>query len=535
MLRFLGYIIISTHLIGLFGPSADAAPLIPQALFKRCYAHVTGMVPTYEISNRLQIRLATISGDQNQRTDVINLCLELLNNTVIQANGTLAAPKAGSFFTAAEQTDLFLKTYLNFERLHSSWFKKSTYFMRDDARLTAFTIDHEAPPLYWNAATFIPGQKASSVVTTSNFYRPLRTPPPLFNSSMDYFKSVYSRDGFELGAVFGLVSNAVEFLGVDAKEPIRAQLVRRVGATIGLETVDPSIPYASFQTLINTNAVNSNLSINSDAAVTAHQATGYLLKAAGGGVLGSAPYMMMNLPTYVSAQDGGLKVARDWSTSVMSDFLCKSTPTLRYVDGSAAQQAQAPGRPPFRTAASCMACHASLDPLAYSIRNFQIAGIREINDTRTGGTDQQIIGTNFTDFLAQWPNNGTVITGLVDKNLSFHLSKPTGELLYRSFDGTKVSTLISTGVGGVGTAIAGTRDFYACMVSRYFSYLTGREVNLNDPVVSGVQPSIAQAGELNWVVTTGDNFKAGPQDIKTLWSTLLKSDWYQDATFKGAK
>ncbi|MBS1958181.1 MAG: hypothetical protein JST80_01790 [Bdellovibrionales bacterium] len=537
MLKTIAAILISLPLYGL--SPAQAAPLHPQALFKRCFAHVTGTVPSYEMTTRLQTRLAGISGEDAQRSNVINLCLEILNNTSIASNGSFTAPVSSTFFTSAEQSDLFVKTYLNFERLYASWFAKSLYVTRDDYRLTSYVLDREGPALYWNAATFIAGQKASSVVTTAQFYRPIRGAPNLTSStSLAYFKTLYSssRAQTDIGGIFVVSPTTTTYPGLDPNA-----IVRHVGPTVGLEAMAST----SFQSLARRDPLSTYFSISSDgSSLTSYTnnsgnlVTGYLTGTAGGGVLGSAPYVMMNLSTYIGAQDGGLKVARDWSTSVMGDMLCKTTPALRYADGAGAVQSNFVNgvSPPFRGAASCMQCHANLDPLATSIRNLQISGITEISDNRKGGGgDQGLAGTAFTDFLAKWPTNQPAETGLVDKDTNFHLRPPSGKLYYRSFDGALVSVPIANGVADTGVAIAGTRDFYACMVSRYYKYFTGHEVNLMDPAISGLTLTSTQANEKNYVVTTSDNFKAGTQNIKALWSTMFNSAWYQDATFQGAQ
>ena len=559
---------------------AQANPVSPIALFKRCYQHVVGDPPTFEMVTRFaQMAQTTSSSDDGRRDYAINLCVELLNGVSVQSGGMLSGAHNSTFFTNDEQSTLYPHLYLNFERIHMSWFTKPSFQADDDEQFANYTVEPMTPALYWNAAFFIPGQKASSVVTTTNYYRPIRmnsplklgtgtgpcvlsTPPDFLTSNQDYIRcQLNSRNGinsidtsspmynlqFEPGGIFTFDSSgALIYTGTLANASNLANLVVRFGQTVGLETVSSSLPYTSYTSFINANSsVNGGVTLsatNSTLTATGGKAvTGYTAKTAGGGLLGSPDYVLMNMTDYPDAGNGGLKVARDYAYDLMGDLLCKSLPALTFSDGmNNVQKTITASTPPFRSSASCMACHANLDGLAYAVRNLQVGQTNSVTDARTAthvSLTATATGVNaITPFLAKWPTTLPAVSGFTDGMTNFQNTPPTGRLYFRSYDDSLVDVSIQNGVADMGSTIAQTQDFYACTASRYFQYLTGRTVDLNAPSVSQATFTGDQITERNWVITQGQALKKDPtQNLKSLFITMLKSDWYRDQGFGGVK
>jgi len=188
---------------------------------------------------------------------------------------------------------------------------------------------------------------------------------------------------------------------------------------------------------------------------------------AGGGILGAVTYTIKNLQYKDMAMDGGKVVPRKWSANVLRDFLCiSSLPNLR--PEQVAGQVNTSSTYEFRRAASCVACHAQVDPLAFTARN--LTGILMGPGTKHVMSMRTIISKPVTQ-----PSE----VGLVEGGPDYHFGSrpPKGELFFNNWRNLPVRVPVQ-GLAQLGQAISEQDDFYLCAAKRYYRFFTGVDVNI---------------------------------------------------------
>jgi hypothetical protein len=220
---------------------------------------------------------------------------------------------------------------------------------------------------------------------------------------------------------------------------------------------------------------------------------------AGGGVLGTSTYTGMNYQLKDMTMDGGRKVPRKWSANVMRDFLCvDSLPNLRpeqvvnLVNTSSTYE--------FRRAASCVACHAQVDPLAFTVRNMAPVVM--------GYSYGHLFGplTLLNQPVTQPAETGPVEGG--SDNL-FASRPPNGALFFNNWRNVAVRVQVQ-GLAQLGQAMSEQDDFYLCAAKRYYRFFTGVEVNLR-----GVEANMKPFEREHY----RNVVKAGLEVLKTTQST----------------
>jgi hypothetical protein len=189
---------------------------------------------------------------------------------------------------------------------------------------------------------------------------------------------------------------------------------------------------------------------------------------AGGGILGTTSYMGMNYQIKDMPMDGGKVVPRKWSANVLRDFLCiQSLPNLR--PDQVANKVNTSSSYEFRRAASCVACHAQVDPLAFTARNIgpMVMG---------AGALPTIAGVST---LTSKPVTQPAETGDVEGGPDFRFSSrpPNGELYFNNWRNTPVRVPVR-GLAQLGETMSAQDDFYLCAAKRYYRFFTGVDVNI---------------------------------------------------------
>jgi hypothetical protein len=244
----------------------------------------------------------------------------------------------------------------------------------------------------------------------------------------------------------------------------------------------------------------------------------------GGGIIGTMSYLDLNYGSDYRRPNGGLAMPRRWAKAIYKDLLCRAVPVVRPSDAAANVQVTiTAATPPFRKVASCVACHTSMDPMAATARNLYF--LFDGRDTTAGG--------NGGTFLNKITPTLAAETGIVDDDSSFYKRPPNGTLRFRSYDGTYVNQAV-TSIADLGSQIAQTNDYYACVASKYFKYFTGITANLQD-IGDTTLPSISAADTYyrNLVIGWGQNLKSS-QNLQTLIRDILSSKPYQTESFRSS-
>jgi hypothetical protein len=453
----------------LVGGQVAAKPLSNLALYRRCHAQLTQNRPDPSSTRYQQVRAGT--------KNAIAACLEVLNEGELRA-GT------GQLIRTSENSLAVLKT---FQDLHVSWFFDKDIpdlgsFLQN--RGTASIFDATAPALYFSRALFTPSLGIDNAVTENVDLQAIRT----VNNPTTFVPTNQTLAGFAF--------STARFVGLGELQGIREQ-------------AQETWPYS----YVNNN--NNNTTTGSTV----------MYQHRGGGFLGSQSYLMSTVNDAAAASyksDGGLAMPRRWARNLYADTLCRPLPVARKSDTSSFISAASVV--PFRTSASCVQCHASMDRTAGVIRNFRYLTLGGQNAfTPSGGA---VFPSNYPTNLASQANDWPATP---DTNYAHRPNN--GVLYYRNYKGD-LRDIKVTSLAQLGTALAGEDDFYICAAKRYYKYFTGIDVTLadpNDPDAPLVLSPSEKAQQDN-VIAMGLRLKTHKNPMQTI-QEILSSENYRQSDF----
>lgn len=380
--------------------------------YTRCYAHLARTFVPKNDYRLERIKTKAVTGTE--------ACMDLLESGEVNANGTVE--KNG---VISSESKAVLKTLYDF---HRSWFPSYNFRtaipLQECYQSTFYLYNYGEMALHLTNALFTKNVQFSSVVTNPTSFEPIRQ--DMSGGTTTVLDKVITPIKYQATSTAALVDFTPKFM--------------TTGELIGFKKMETD-------TLPD--------------GVTDYRASN------GGGILGTVPYLMLNSGRGANeTMDGGLKQYRRWSRAVLNDLLCRDVPAIRpidalpYVNGSSTLT--------FRKGASCMQCHATMDPMAQVQRNRIFTGISKKCDATTAAYIQNVPVT-----LAQE-------AGPVDVDANFQKRPPKGTFFFRGYDGTLHSPDVSD-VSGLGEYLATTDDLYICAAKRYYQFLTGIDVPMFDP------------------------------------------------------
>jgi hypothetical protein len=267
-------------------------------------------------------------------------------------------------------------------------------------------------------------------------------------------------------------------------------------------------------------------------------------KTQGGGILGSPIYLLQNLGHgYNMKFNGQSKVARRWSQVNMNTFLCASLPALRESDIK--QYVDTKSSAAFRNSTSCLMCHATLDPMAYTARNITTGATDIFRPTKNGDDTRDANGTlilapaaytkTAVAITTYKPTMASVAGWPSEPVTNFHQQQPTGRLYFRSLTGALVDKNV-TGIASLGQAMVATDDYYLCAAKRYFEFMTGISVALydrTDPRNSEVNKSQTQQDlkDYGYVQDLAAGLRSSGSVVKML-EDIMSSDYYSKENYR---
>ena len=231
------------------------------------------------------------------------------------------------------------------------------------------------------------------------------------------------------------------------------------------------------------------------------------------GAMGSASYFILNAGHDNKTTDGGLRLHRRWSTSFLSDFLCRDNPYLRDTDAKSSVKKNS--KIAFRTEKTCMNCHLTIDSLAAVTRAIEVFNAGEHWDP-------------YFTFRAAEVHKSTHSkkSGLPDADLDFFKRPPEGALIFRSTSGKLINKKISH-PDQLGLIISKLDAPYQCAAKRYFHFFTGVEVPLYDFENFKVNTdSTSKLKYRKFVLKLGSELKQH-QSLKKMVASIIDSPFYK--------
>ncbi len=345
-------------------------------------------------------------------------CLEVLNHALFAGTG-------GN--RLANTSDPLAVQVLNtFNQLHQSWFIAKELPTLDFPLGLLSTNDPGEPSLYFTKALFSTGVPVSYVLTGNENLRADRVTNNPATST------------------YGITEAQTVFAG------------------------SPNYSFASIGSLLGVKPTG-NL------PVTAGVQTGNLGATRGGGVLGSATYLLTTVSEPIDFSANTATMPRKWARDIFHDFLCRDLPVIRPADSVAFVSSLAAANE-FRKSAACTQCHASMDRMAAVNRNFKYHSIPQTG----AGTPSFLSGGLFVDVFPTNPAlNGDEWPAVPTPGYN---TRPThGVLYYRDYTGVLVNKPV-TSIANLGLTLSQSNDFYLCLAKRYYEYFIGVSVDIFDPL-----------------------------------------------------
>jgi hypothetical protein len=242
----------------------------------------------------------------------------------------------------------------------------------------------------------------------------------------------------------------------------------------------------------------------------------------GAGLIGTQSYVLASDVNYGMLQNGGTLLRRRWMKSVIKDFLCRDLPVIRPGDFPQAEVVTTAGALPFRLGASCVQCHSSMD------KGASIA--RALTSIKSTFADDNHIGMGF---VANRKSNSESSVFPVADDDSYYLKKPEGYLFFRDYNGVLVTQSSPlNGLPALALKLSEQDQFYACVASKYYKFLTGISVNLDDLVGTGTTLSSGATFHRQKVIDLGQSLKASSTTSGAALNALILSIVGSDAFVK---
>jgi len=481
---------------------------IEEAVFNRCYAHLTGKRPALDHPLLAEVKAGSKTA--------VEACMSVFDKALLGANGRIAN-------TSDEEAKAVLA---NFHSYHRKWFAITdiNLTLADGCTRTSTYLDEQESALFITRSMF--GRNSagdpfpySDIVTLGESLQAVRSNT---SSSLDLLAA-------ELNVIQNAAGNYV--LSTLAKTPLsgpRAELGDLYGVKIA------TAERKNFQ-------VPMHQSLNATTGATSISKYGSLALNLGGGVIGSQPYLLMNsgLGTNRFA-DGAAKMSRRWSRNLLTDIMCRDLPVIRKEDALIyIQPTITADTPAFRGNADCMQCHASIDNMARTIRNIRSTrnlNCRDIDPHPVRGGKVRL-GTSLIEYLTPTLNEIGTTDGDCNNTGSNNVNackyphrRPLGSFVFRTHDGKLIEKSIE-GPGQLGQALAETEDLYACASARYTKFFTGVDVKMADFNGAATPLNPEQNKAKKFVVDLGKKLKSH-QSLRTLILDIISSDLYKQDLVK---
>jgi hypothetical protein len=481
----------------LFAVKAQAVTLSKEALYYRCYQQLTGERPMESDPN-----LATFRSGSG---DPIGVCINMLR-----------AAQLGSAGQISDINSRQLKRVLHqMHNLHATFFKWNSFELPvlsgPDEAATGDMIDTTTPALFYTRALFDPNVSVSSIVTGSEYIRPIRT-------NMNPTIGPLSNTGGFLQDADGNSATTGDMTTDLAKLfpfGLSGGFFTPMGELLGVSVAAPKTYSYSWQQVATRDAAGKPLTyrtINESFQIG---------ESLGGGVIGSEAYLLLTVRDLAPFQADVLKMPRKFAGAVYKDLLCRDFPLVRAED--AAPFVVTSETLPYRNANTCTQCHSSMDRAASLIRGFYYY--------RPGGgiirpAQFKIRTPTLAAPSPAWPSEKAVTTGGVSQ---YALTPPHGTVFFRSASTGNLVNVDVTSLEQFGQTIAQQDDFYMCIANRYWDYFTNKGVKLNDALLMQ-NYSATDKAHLATVKQLATSLKTS-QKLMGLIEAIMRLPAYSDSAF----
>lgn len=499
---------------------AFAQSLSEVGFYNRCYSHLTGKPVPLGNATMAQIRAGKMKA--------LDACNTLLDKAVLDPNGPLI-----------NRNDAEARAVLNnFYDFHRTWFPTNNVeqiqeYSEEMSRGTMDIYDSTEPSLALTRAMFAQNSKYVDVLTLGRGFHAQReenqavknmigwnvTFPArrLYGNNAGFDQNLFNFRSITEGFIQNDIAQGVPYTSTFINLP-KIEVGELVGIRIAGESAN--IPNVSLHPLGDDKRGSDQPGLNYSFD---------LFQTYGGGVLGMPIYFMLNYGHGRGLEaNGSTKVPRRWSQTNMNTFLCADLPALRESDVK--QFLVGNSSAPFRNSNSCIMCHATLDPMAYTARNLVIGN--SDYQALNGSLEQAKSALHLVSYRAELPS----VSGWPSEPVAnFHRQVPTGRLYFRSMTGELVDKPLN-GIDSLGAAMTQTKDYYYCAAKRYFEFFTGIQVPLYDrmnPANAEVNRKLSDEAVADrlFVEGLGEDLSKS-QSVRSLVKQIMASKYYRQVNYR---
>ena len=490
MIRIRALVALSLLLASLGVGEAVARTLSDSELYYRCFAQMVRSRPLANDPRLLAIKAGT-------KTPV-DACMELFDLAKMQ-NGLLAANQIPSIDDSNIPIGArIVKTFHGFHR--TAWLQSDNIAAHANrAKNTEWVIDSTNSAYFLTRALFEPGIEYKSVVTaTENLGSVRNTPVGLtWNLRRDFYNS----NGY-IGPV-DLTKFFVRYSEGDSNTDLLfAPELLEFGSLIGIKPKDPQ-------------PLPAPLDGGASKSDNIHALLG-----GGAGAISTPAYFILNNGHDFQTTDGGAIVPRRWSKAVLRDLMCRELPVLRLSDVE--KTVQPDSTLSFRQNVGCMQCHQTIDNMAFATRNYV--------HTESGGFTTAVANYHL-QYVKEYSTDLGEFLSPTDGSATFSRTTPTGKFVFRSYDGTLANDDV-IGFSGIGSALASSKDLYACAAKRYFEFFTHIDTTLDDigDPDTAIRLNKRDYEYRNFVIQLGAQLNTN-QSLRELIRGILSSEYYRKSDY----
>ncbi len=461
-------------------------PLSNLEVFDRCSLQLTNFdyskAPKSLITS---IKHGDISGVQG--------CLKIIESSYLKKDGSLK-----------EETSLNRNTLLTFQKLHNNWFNEWNFFVAMSSWGTFEVLDPGSMGYFFSKSLLDKEMSFKEIFKGSQSYEAIRKSPLKTQYLVYKFKDEPRYKVEDYRFIYGLSE------GSDYKEWFPNRVPS--GVLVGIKEIPKNRD-------ILKNVVNSKDNQKEINPAVEIKINKDIHEGLGGGILGSEVFVNLNLGQDLGKKmNGGRIIPRRWSKAIINELLCRDLPVIpiKKAIGFVQKNSQIS----FRKKESCMACHATMDPLANLVRNV------EQSYSADAGGDGMIHSTHlrFHKEDKKYPRE----LSPVDDDPFFHLRPAYGRFIYQDVRGNYIDKEIKS-LDELGAALLETDDLYLCTVKKYFNFFTGIDVHMNLFIQGAQTPE--ELYIKNLLEESSQSLKQSG-DLTQAIGILLNSKIYRSKNFK---
>lgn len=461
-------------------------PLNDLEIFDRCSVQLTNFnytkAPKHLITS---IKHGDISGVQG--------CLKIIENSFLKKDGSLIDENTSS-----------KNTLLTFQKLHNNWFNEWNFFVAMSSWGTFEVLDPGTMGYFFSKSLLDSEMSFKDIFKGKQSYEAIRKSPVKTDYLVYKFKDEPRYKVNEYRFVYGLSE------GSNYKEWFPNRVPS--GVLVGIKEIPKNRDV--LKNIVNSKDNQKEINPAKEIKVNKDIHEGL-----GGGILGSEVFVNLNLGQDLGKKmNGGRILPRRWSKAIINELLCRDLPVIPIK--KAVSFVQKSSQISFRQKESCMACHATMDPMANLVRNV------EQSYSADAGGDGMIHSTHlrFHKEDKKYPRE----LAPVDDDPFFHLRPAYGRFIYQDVRGNYIDKEIKS-LDELGSTLLETDDLYLCTVKKYFNFFTGIDVHMNLFIQGAHSPE--ELYIKNLLEESSKSLKQSG-DLSQAIGILLNSKVYRSKSFK---